>query len=120
MNIGIVGAGQVGATAAYSMMMRRVGSGILLVDRNADLAVAQARDILDATPFADPVRVRAGEFADLDGARLVVLAAGTNQRPGRAGWICCRATPKSSQRSCRQCWQRRRTRFFWSRPIRLT
>ena len=85
LKIGIVGAGQVGATAAYSMMMRRVGSEIMLVDRNADLAVAQARDILDATPFADPVRVRAGEFADLDGARLVVLAAGTNQRPGRAG-----------------------------------
>jgi L-lactate dehydrogenase len=84
MKIGIVGAGQVGATAAYSMMMRRVGSGILLVDRNADLAVAQARDILDATPFADPVRVRAGEFADLDGARLVVLAAGTNQKPGES------------------------------------
>ena len=38
MKIGIVGAGQVGATAAYSMMMRRVGSAILLVDRNADLA----------------------------------------------------------------------------------
>ena len=84
MKIGIVGAGQVGATAAYSMMMRRVGSEIVLVDRNADLAVAQARDILDATPFADPVRVRAGEFADLDGARLVVLAAGTNQRPGES------------------------------------
>jgi len=49
MKIGIVGAGQVGATAAYSMMMRRVGSEITLVDRNADLAVAQARDILDAT-----------------------------------------------------------------------
>ena len=83
MKIGIVGAGQVGATAAYSMMMRRVGSAILLVDRNADLAVAQAL-FLDATPFADPVRVRAGEFADLDGARLVVLAAGTNQRPGES------------------------------------
>ena len=43
MKIGVVGAGQVGATAAYSMMMRRVGSEIMLVDRNADLAVAQAR-----------------------------------------------------------------------------
>ena len=52
----IVGTGQVGATAAYSMMMRRVGSEIMLVDRNGDLAVAQARDILDATPFADQVR----------------------------------------------------------------
>ena len=84
MKIGIVGAGQVGATAAYSMMMRRVGSEITLVDRNPDLAVAQARDILDATPFADPVRVRAGELVDLAGARVVVLAAGTNQKPGES------------------------------------
>jgi malate/lactate dehydrogenase len=112
MKIGIVGAGQVGATTAYSMMMRRVGSEIMLVDRNVDLAVAQARDILDATPFADPVRVRAGELADLDGARVVVLAAGT--------WICCRATPKSSRGSCRQYWRLRRTRSFWWRLIRLT
>ena len=36
MKIGIVGAGQVGATAAYAMMMRGVGSEIVLVDRNAD------------------------------------------------------------------------------------
>src|SRR5271169_1484720 len=84
MKIGIIGSGQVGATAAYSMMMRRVGSEIVLVDRNADLAVAQARDILDATPFADPVRIRAGESADLDGARLVVLAAGVSQKPGES------------------------------------
>jgi L-lactate dehydrogenase len=54
MKIGIVGVGQVGATAAYSMMMSRVGSGILLVDRDADLAIAQARDILDATSGALP------------------------------------------------------------------
>ena len=46
MKIGIVGAGQVGSAAAYSMMMRRVGSEIMLVDRNTDLAVAEARDIL--------------------------------------------------------------------------
>ena len=113
MKIGIVGAGQVGATAAYSMMMRRVGSEIMLVDRNADLAVAQARDILDATPFADPVRVRAAELADLDGARVVVLGPGAIKGRGRAGWTCSRATLKSSQRSRRQCWRRRRTRSFW-------
>ena len=84
MKIGIVGAGQVGATAAYAMMMRGVGSEIVLVDRNADLAVAQARDILDGAALADPLRVRAGEFANLDGARVVVLAAGANQRPGES------------------------------------
>jgi len=82
--IGIVGAGQVGATTAYAMMMRGVGSEIVLVDQNADLAVAQARDILDAATLADPLRVRAGELAKLEGARVVVLAAGVNQRQGES------------------------------------
>ena len=84
MKIGIVGAGQVGATAAYAMTMRGVGSEIVLVDRNADLAVAQAHDILDATPWSYPIRVRAGETADLDGAGIVVLAAGASQKPGES------------------------------------
>src|SRR5208283_1989642 len=52
--------------------------------RKADLAAAQAHDILDATPWAYPVRVRAGEIADLNGAGLVVLAAGANQKPGES------------------------------------
>ena len=82
MKIGIVGAGQVGATAAYAMTMRGVGSQIVLVDRKVDLAVAQAHDILDATPFAYPVRIRAGEAADLDAAGIVVLTAGASQKPG--------------------------------------
>jgi L-lactate dehydrogenase len=82
MKIGIVGAGNVGSTAAYAMVMRGVGAEIVLVDRNADLADAQARDILHATPFAYPIRVLAGDFAALHGAGIVVLAAGANQKPG--------------------------------------
>ena len=84
MKIGIVGVGQVGATAAYAMTMRGVGSEIVLVDSNAALAVAQSHDIVDATPFAYPVRVRAGDAADLGGAGIVVLAAGANQKPGES------------------------------------
>ena len=82
MKIGVVGAGQVGATAAYAMMLRGAGSEIVLVDRNTDLASAQAHDILDATPWAYPVRVSAGEMADLGGAGIAVLAAGAAQKPG--------------------------------------
>ena len=33
---------------------------------------------------ADPLRVRAGELAKLEGARVVVLAAGVSQRPGES------------------------------------
>ncbi|MEQ8966911.1 MAG: L-lactate dehydrogenase [Azospirillaceae bacterium] len=82
MKVGIVGAGFVGATAAYAMVMEGVGSEIVLVDRNADLAAAQAQDIIHATPFAHPLIVRAGGYGDLAGARVVVLSAGVNQQPG--------------------------------------
>ncbi|MFM2043189.1 MAG: hypothetical protein RLY86_1765 [Pseudomonadota bacterium] len=84
MRIGIVGAGYVGSTAAYAMVLRGVGSGIVIVDRNTDLAEAQARDILHATPFAHPVAVTAGDYGDLEGAGIVVLAAGVNQKPGES------------------------------------
>jgi len=82
MKIGIVGAGFVGATAAYAMVMEGVGSEIVLIDKNADLAAAQAQDIVHATPFAHPLVVRAGGYDALAGAGVVVLSAGVNQQPG--------------------------------------
>ena len=82
MKIGIVGAGQVGASTAYAMVLRGVGSEIHIVDLNARLAEAQAQDISHAAPFANPVRVYASDYAALDGAGIVVLSAGVAQRPG--------------------------------------
>lgn len=81
MKIGVIGCGQVGAASAYACVLRGVGTDIVMVDRNADLAVAQAEDILHATPFAAPVSVRAGHFADLAGAGIVMIAAGAAQNP---------------------------------------
>ena len=82
MKIGIVGSGLVGATAAYALVMRGVGREIVLVDKNEARASAEADDLLHAVPFAHPLTVRAGGYADLAGARLVILAAGSNQKPG--------------------------------------
>lgn len=84
MKVGIVGAGMVGASAGFAMVLRGAASEIVLVDRNAALAEAQAQDILHATPFAFPIRVTAGAYSDLAGAGLVVLAAGVSQRPGES------------------------------------
>ncbi len=82
MKIGVVGSGLVGATAAYAMVMRGVGREIVLCDKFAARALAEADDIFHAVPFAEPVNVRAGDYPDLDGARAVVIAAGVNQQPG--------------------------------------
>lgn len=82
MKVGIVGAGMVGSAAAYAMGLRGVASEIVLVDRNAAMAEAQALDIAHAMPFASGTAVRAGDYAALDGARVVVIAAGVAQTPG--------------------------------------
>ncbi len=82
MKIGIVGSGLVGSTAAYALIMRGLGREIVLVDRNEARASAEADDLLHAVPFAHPLTVRAGSYADLGDARLVIIAAGAAQQPG--------------------------------------
>jgi len=84
MKVGIVGAGMVGATAAFSLIMTRAASQIILVDVNQKLARAQADDIMYATPFASAVRVTAGNYDQLRGAGVVLLCCGVAQRPGES------------------------------------
>ncbi len=82
MKVGIVGSGFVGATAGYALVMRGVGREIVLVDKNTARACAEADDIRHAVPFAHPLDVRAGEYEDLAGCKVVVLCAGVGQKPG--------------------------------------
>jgi len=72
----------VGASSAYALVMSGVGREIVLVDLNRARAEAEANDIFHAVPFAHPLRVRAGDYADLVGARVVVIAGGVAQKPG--------------------------------------
>jgi L-lactate dehydrogenase len=80
--VGIVGAGAVGATTAYALVMRGIGREIVLVDKDRARAEAEADDVLHAVPFAHALDVAAGGYAELAGCRVVVLAAGVAQRPG--------------------------------------
>ena len=82
MKVGIVGAGMVGSAAGYALALRGTASRVVLVDLNADLARAQAEDIAHAVPFASATVVTAGDYDDLKGAAVVILAAGVSQKPG--------------------------------------
>lgn len=84
MKVGIVGAGMVGSAAAYALVMRGAASRITLVDHNPDLARAQAEDIAHAVPFAQPVRVLSGDYDALEGAEVIIIAAGVPQKPGES------------------------------------
>jgi L-lactate dehydrogenase len=82
MKVGIVGAGYVGSTAAYALVMRGVGREIVLVDKNVDRAEAEADDLRHAVPFANPLEITPGDYGELTGCRVVVICAGVGQRPG--------------------------------------
>ena len=82
--VGVIGAGFVGATAAYAMMLNGTCSEIVLIDRDEPRAKAEAADIAHGAPLAKGVRAYAGDYKDLTGASLVVIAAGSNQKPGES------------------------------------
>jgi L-lactate dehydrogenase len=84
MKVGIVGSGYVGSTAGYALVLRGIGREVLLVDKNAARARAEADDIRHAVPFAHPIEVRAGDYADLAGSSAVIISAGVNQQPGES------------------------------------
>ena len=84
MKIGIVGSGLVGATAAYALVMRGIGREIVLVDANKKRAQSEADDIRHAVPFAHPLEIKAGNFAELKGSQVVIIAAGVSQQPGES------------------------------------
>jgi L-lactate dehydrogenase len=76
------GAGAVGASAAYALMISGLASEIVLVDRNERRAEGEAMDMMHGAAFVRPVTVRPGSYADCAGAQIVVITAGAAQKPG--------------------------------------
>ena len=72
----IIGAGHVGSTTAYGLMLRALFREIVLIDNDRDLAEAEAADLSDANALARPARIWAGDYADAVGARIAVITAG--------------------------------------------
>ena len=78
----VVGAGAVGATFGYALAQSGVADEIVLVDQNADLARGQALDLAHGQPFFSTVSIRVGDAVDYADAQVIVITAGTAQRPG--------------------------------------
>ena len=80
--IAIVGAGFVGATFAYSLLLSGLAAEIVLIDSNTEKAMGEAMDLNHAVPFAHPTRIWAGNYSDCAGAAVTVITAGAGQKPG--------------------------------------
>jgi L-lactate dehydrogenase len=80
--VGLVGAGLVGASFAYALMQHGLANELVLIDIDRARAEGEAMDLNHGLPFVRPMRMYAGEYSDLAGCAVVVITAGSNQRPG--------------------------------------
>ncbi len=82
LRVAIVGVGHVGASFAYTLLLNGLASEIVLIDKNRAKAEGEAMDLNHAVTFSHATRVWAGDFSDCAGAAVIVLAAGSLQKPG--------------------------------------
>lgn len=80
--VAIVGAGQVGATTAYTLMISGLVSDLVLIDINHLKASGEALDLSHGMAFCPPTDVVCGDYSACKGADIVILTAGANQKPG--------------------------------------
>ena len=78
--IAVVGAGNVGSTVAYTLMLSGLVSEIVLLDINKEKAEGDAMDMSHGVSFVTPVKVTAGGYSDIGGSDMVIITAGANQR----------------------------------------
>src|SRR3954471_21539233 len=82
--VGVVGAGRVGQACAFALLLRASAREIVLVDRVAERATAVATDMRYGAPLSAPVAISAGDWDDLEGADVVLVTAGVNEKQGGA------------------------------------
>ena len=84
MKVGMIGAGAVGNASLLSLVLRRSAREIVVVNRNRKKAKAVATDMQYGTPMFPPVDIHDGDYSDLAGAALIMIAVGVNEKTGGA------------------------------------
>jgi L-lactate dehydrogenase len=80
--VAVVGAGKVGSTFAYALLLSGLVGEIVLIDIDRKRAEGEAMDLNHAMPLSHPTRIWAGDYTDCAGADVVVIAAGVSQKQG--------------------------------------
>ncbi|MBJ6360396.1 L-lactate dehydrogenase [Paenibacillus sp. GCM10012307] len=78
----IIGAGAVGSTTAYTLLLRNRVDELVLIDADSDKAAGDALDMNHGLPFLGGGKVWAGTYADCRDADIIVITAGAAQRVG--------------------------------------
>ncbi|HBB37958.1 MAG: L-lactate dehydrogenase [Candidatus Magasanikbacteria bacterium GW2011_GWD2_43_18] len=80
--VAIIGAGAVGAAAAYAITLRNVVAEVILIDMNQEKEEGETMDISDGLSLVETGRVVRGEYSDARHADVIIVTAGAAQKPG--------------------------------------
>lgn len=78
----MIGCGFVGSASVFALMQSGLFSEIVMIDVDKEKAKGEAMDISHGIPFAQPMRIYAGDYEDLADAGIVIITAGANQSRG--------------------------------------
>ena len=79
----VVGAGNVGESVAFSLMLKGVSSELVMIDVNEERAEGSAFDMEDATAFYSETTVRTGSYKECKNADIIIITAGIARQPGQ-------------------------------------
>ena len=82
--ITVIGAGNVGSTIAYTLSVMGLAKDIVMIDINNKLALGEALDIRQGTPFSNNCTIYAGNYEDAAGSNIVILTCGVARKPGQS------------------------------------
>jgi L-lactate dehydrogenase len=82
--ITIIGAGNVGATLAYTLVANGTTSEIVLMDVKKEKALGEEMDIFQGTPFCPPASIRVGDYEDAADSDIVLITCGVGRKPGQS------------------------------------
>jgi len=80
--ISIIGAGAVGTTCAYTLMLNGLAKEIVLVNRNKDKAEGEILDMRHGISFVSQTKLSAGEYWQTADSEIIIITAGVAQKPG--------------------------------------
>lgn len=78
----LIGSGAVGATFAYTVLLRGLANELVIIDANEDKAMGDVLDLNHGLMLAKPMKITAGTYEDCKDAGIIVITAGAAQRPG--------------------------------------
>lgn len=78
----VIGAGMVGATAAYALLVREIVREIVLIDIHQEIAEGQVMDMNHASAFGSGVNIRVGDYSEIKENDIIVITSGASQQAG--------------------------------------